>query len=220
MSDSRPRATAEDLELVERLRSGDEATFMALVERHQPAMLRIARMYVSTQAVAEEVVQDAWLGVLRGLDGFEGRSSLRTWIFRILVNISKTRGRRESRSIPFSSVWSPDDEAGSGLEPSRFLPADDPTLPRHWAAPPASWEGTPEARLMSRETLARIGTAIEELPPSQREVIRLRDVLGWTSAEVCNALDITDTNQRVLLHRARTKVRRALEDYLAPEGAG
>src|SRR3989337_389424 len=158
MSDSRPRASAEDFELVERLRSGDEATFMALVERHQPAMLRIARMYVSTQAVAEEVVQDAWLGVLRGLDGFEGRSSLRTWIFRILVHISKTRGRRESRSTPCWWLGPPEEEAGAGLEPSRFLPADDPTLPGHWAAPPASWEGAPEAPLMSRETLARIRT--------------------------------------------------------------
>lgn len=220
MSDARTRASTDDLELVERLRSGDEAAFMALVERYQPTMLRIARMYVSTRAVAEEVVQDAWLGVLRGLDGFEGRSSLRTWIFRILVNIAKTRGKREARSVPFSSVWAPGDEADPGLDPNRFLAADDPTSPGHWATPPASWEATPEDRLLSHETLARIGKAIEELPTNQREVIRLRDVLGWTSDEVCNALDITDTNQRVLLHRARTKVRRALEGYLAPEGAG
>lgn len=192
---------------------------MTLVERYRPTMLRIARMYVSTQAVAEEVVQDAWVGVLRGLDGFEGRSSLRTWIFRILVNTAKTRGQREARSVPFSSLWSPDDAAEASVDPARFLAEDDPRSPGHWVAPPTSWEGVPEDRLLSSETLRQIGAAIEALPPNQQAVIRLRDVLGWSSDEVCNALDIGETNQRVLLHRARAKVRRALESYLQ-EGAG
>jgi RNA polymerase sigma-70 factor (ECF subfamily) len=210
--------SADDVALVRALRAGDETAFMMLVERYQPSMLRVARMYVSTAAVAEEVVQDAWLGVLRGLDGFEGRSSLRTWIFRILVNIAKTRGAREARSQPFSSVWAPDPEGEPAVEPDRFLPDDHDRWPRHWASEPASWETVPEARLLSKETLARVAQAIEGLPPNQREVIRLRDVLGWSSEEVRNALDLTETNQRVLLHRARAKVRRALEGYLG-EGA-
>jgi RNA polymerase sigma-70 factor (ECF subfamily) len=176
-------------------------------------------MYVSSRAVAEEVVQDAWLGVLRGLDGFEGRASLRTWIFRILVNTAKSRGRRESRSIPFSSVWAPDADAEPSVSPDRFLADDHARWPRHWASEPASWETVPEDRLLSKETLAKVTGVIETLPPNQREVIRLRDVLGWTSEEVRNALDLTDTNQRVLLHRARARVRRELERYLAEEGA-
>jgi RNA polymerase sigma-70 factor (ECF subfamily) len=191
---------------------------MMLVDRYEASMLRIARMYVSTRTVAEEVVQDAWLGVLRGLDRFEGRSSLRTWIFRILVNIAKTRGQREARSVPFSSVWAPDDDAPPAVEPDRFLPEDHLRWPRHWAYEPSSWETVPEDRLLSKETLAVVAAAIEALPPNQRAVIRMRDVLGWSSEEVRNALDVSETNQRVLLHRARAKVRRALEGYLE-EGA-
>jgi RNA polymerase sigma-70 factor (ECF subfamily) len=192
---------------------------MTLVERHQPAMLRIARMYVSSRAIAEEVVQDAWLGVLRGLDAFEGRSSLRTWIFRILVNTAKSRGVRESRSVPFSSVWTPEAEDEPAVPPERFLTDDHARWPGHWASEPASWETVPEDRLLSKETLATVASVIDTLPPNQREVIRLRDVLGWTSEEVRNALDLTETNQRVLLHRARARVRRELERYLAEEGA-
>jgi len=214
-----PRATPKDLELVRALRAGDETAFMRLVERLQPQMLRLARMYVSTIAVAEEVVQEAWVGVLKGLDGFEGRSSLRTWILRILVNTAKTRGQREARSLPFSSLWSPEADADPAVDPDRFLPRGDEWA-GHWADAPASWDGVPEDRLLSREALARIGEAIEALPANQREVIRMRDVLGWSSAEVCNALEVSETNQRVLLHRARAKVRRALESYLGPEGKG
>ncbi|MGZ5290793.1 MAG: RNA polymerase sigma factor [Actinomycetota bacterium] len=210
-------ASEQDLQLARSLRAGDEAAFMSLVERLQPAMLRIARMYVSTQAVAEEVVQDAWLGVLKGIDAFEGRSSLRTWIFRILVNIAKTRGAREARSAPFSSVWAPDAADEPAVELDRFLSDGHERWPGHWAAPPASWESVPEERLLSRETLATVAAAIEALPPNQREVIRLRDVLGWSSKEVRNALELSETNQRVLLHRARSKVRRALERYLEEE---
>ncbi|HEX6331715.1 MAG TPA: sigma-70 family RNA polymerase sigma factor [Actinomycetota bacterium] len=217
MAGPRTLASSDDLALVERLRAGDERAFMTLVERYQPAMLRIARMYVSTTAVAEEVVQDAWLGVLKGLDGFEGRSALRTWIFRILVNIAKTRGAREARTLPLSSVWTPDPDAEHAVELDRFLSGHD-RWPGHWASPPATWETVPEDRLLSTETFRRVAEAIERLPDNQREVIRLRDVLGWSSQEVCNALDLSETNQRVLLHRARAKVRRALEEYLA-EGA-
>lgn len=207
----------EDTRVVSALKAGDEAAFARLVERYRAPMLRLALMYVSSRAVAEEVVQEAWLGVLKGLDGFEGRSSLRTWIFRILVNTAKTRGQRESRSVPFSSVWAPGEDEPA-VDPDRFVPEDDPRHPGHWSAAPGSWSGVPEAALLGHETLAKVGAAIEMLPPNQREVIRLRDVLGWTSAEVCNALELSETNQRVLLHRARSKVRRALESYLGPEG--
>lgn len=207
------RASREDLALVDALRAGDEDAFMSLVERLQPQMLRIARMYVSTGAVAEEVVQEAWVGVLKGLDGFEGRSSLRTWILRILVNTAKTRGQRESRSIPFSSLWAPEPGAEPAVGPERFIPQGQ-RWAGHWAEEPAAWDSVPEERLLSSETLRRVGEAIETLPPNQREVIRMRDVLGWSSSEVCNALELSETNQRVLLHRARAKVRRLLEGYL------
>jgi RNA polymerase sigma-70 factor (ECF subfamily) len=210
-------ASQQDLALVATLRVGDETAFMMLVERYQPAMLRIARMYVSTHAVAEDVVQDAWVGVLKGLDGFEGRSSLRTWIFRILVNTAKTRGQREARSLPFSSVWAADPEGEPSVDPDRFLPLSHPSSSGAWAEPPVEWESTPEERLLSKEALTEVSRAIEALPPNQREVIRLRDVLGWPSSDIRNALDISETNQRVLLHRARANVRRALESYLGPE---
>jgi RNA polymerase sigma-70 factor (ECF subfamily) len=208
-------ASEHDLALVERIRAGDEAAFMMLVELLQPSMLRVAAMYVSSRAVAEEVVQDAWLGVLRGLDRFEGRSSLRTWIFRILTNTAKTRGLREGRSVPFSSLAG-DDLDAPAVDPDRFdTSAGDPR--GHWSTLPDDWRGVPEDRLVSRETLALIARAIEALPPMQGEVIRLRDVLGWTAEEVRNALDLTETNQRVLLHRARARVRGALEGYLSSE---
>lgn len=207
-------ASDRDLAIVERLRTGDEAAFMELVDQLQPAMLRVARMYVSTTAVAEEVVQDAWLGVFRGLQSFEGRSSLRTWIFRILTNIAKTRGQREGRSLPFASLAG-DDLDTPAVDPSRFDPPDGPR--GRWSTIPDDWSHIPEERLLGRETRDVIGRAIASLPPMQAEVIRLRDTLGWTSEEVRNALDLTETNQRVLLHRARAKVRGALERYLSDE---
>lgn len=219
MSAEPPTASGSDLEIVRALRAGNETAFVMLVERYQPSMLRIARMYVSTQAVAEEVVGDAWVGVLKSLDGFEGRSSLRTWIFRILVNIAKTRGRREARTVPFSSLWTPDPGDDPSVEPERFRPPGDRAAPGHWADPPVAWDAIPEERLVAKETLARVAAAIEALPPNQREVIRLRDVLGWSSNDVRNALELSETNQRVLLHRARAKVRRALEGYLSAEEA-
>jgi RNA polymerase sigma-70 factor (ECF subfamily) len=169
-------------------------------------------MYVSSDAVAEEVVQDAWLGVLQGIGRFEGRASLRTWIFRILVNIAKTRGQREGRSVPFAAL------AGDDLERPAFDPASffgpGEAKADHWSSLPLDWSGVPEERLRSSETRKAIGIAIDALPPMQAEVIRLRDVLGWSSEDVRNALDLTETNQRVLLHRARAKVRRALETAL------
>jgi RNA polymerase sigma-70 factor (ECF subfamily) len=210
-----PLASEGDLALVDRIRAGDELAFMMLVEELQPAMLRVARMYVSTAAVAEEVVQETWLGVLQGLHAFEGRSSLRTWIFRILTNIAKTRGQREARSVPFSALAGDDLDAPT-VDADRFdTAADDPR--GHWSTLPDDWRGIPDERLLGSETLAVIGGAIEALPPMQAEVIRLRDVLGWTSDEVRNALDLTETNQRVLLHRARARVRSALEMYLWSE---
>jgi RNA polymerase sigma-70 factor (ECF subfamily) len=189
--------------VVEALRAGDESAFRSLVAEYGPSMLRVARMYVSSRAVAEEVVQEAWVAVLNGIDRFEGRSSLKTWIFRILTNIAKTRGQREGRSIPFSSL-APDDE--HAVDPDRFAENG------HWAAPPRSFG--PEERLLSDETMAVVEAAIAELPPNQAIVISMRDVDGFSAEEACNALDISETNQRVLLHRARSKVRQALEDYL------
>jgi RNA polymerase sigma-70 factor (ECF subfamily) len=174
-------------------------------------------MYTPTRAIAEDVVQETWLGVLQGLDRFEGRSSLKTWIFRILTNRAKTRGQRERRNIPFSALAKEESEGSDpAVEASRFHGPDD-RFPRGWVSFPDRWDGIPEERLLSSETLERVEAAIDTLPPAQREVITLRDVEGWTSVEVCNHLGISETNQRVLLHRARAKVRGALEGYLAGE---
>ncbi|MGH2595779.1 MAG: RNA polymerase sigma factor [Actinomycetota bacterium] len=216
MSEPDVLASPEDLALVALLQAGDEVAFMMLVEQHQGPMLRIARMYVSTQAVAEEVVQDAWVGILKGLGQFQGRSSLRTWMYRILANIAKTRGQREGRSLPFSSLVS-DDDAAPAVADSWFQSSGDRS-PDHWSSLPNDWRGIPEDRLLATETLRVIGQAIEGLPTTQAEVIRLRDVLGWSSEEVRNALDVSETNQRVLLHRARSRVRRAVDEYLEQTG--
>lgn len=202
---------ASDAAVVAALRRGDEAAFAALVSRHHSQLVRFARAYVADRDTAEEVVQECWLGVLRGLDRFEGRSSLRTWIYRILINRARTRGEREHRSMPFSAIDA-DDEAAVDLD--RFLGADHPRWPWHWSSRPASWESLPEEQLLGAETLARVRSAIDELPSQQRQVIILRDVEGWSADEVCNTLELSETNQRVLLHRARSRVRRALEPYL------
>jgi RNA polymerase sigma-70 factor (ECF subfamily) len=207
------RASTDELNLIAALRQGDEAAFMALVELYQTALVRVALMYVSSRAAAEDVVQETWLGVLQGLSRFEGRSSLKTWIFRILSNRAKTRAVREGRAIAFSALASADAPAEPAVDRSRFYP------PEHedhgwWLSYPRSWEDVPESRLLARETRAQIMAAIEALPENQRTVISLRDVEGWTSEEVCSVLTISETNQRVLLHRARSKVRRALEHYL------
>jgi RNA polymerase sigma-70 factor, ECF subfamily len=206
----------DELRLVEALRRGEEAAFVALIERYQASLLRLATIYVASRAVAEEVVQETWLGVLQGLARFEGRSSLKTWIFRILTNRAKTRGEREGRSIPFSALEALDAEPGEpSVDPARFLPPDHPQFAGHWVSFPKNWDDVPESRLLSDETRAQIAMAIETLPPHQRTVISLRDVEGWTADEVCHVLGISETNQRVLLHRARSKVRRVLEQYLS-----
>jgi RNA polymerase sigma-70 factor, ECF subfamily len=207
-------AAGDERRLVEALRAGDREAFEQLIRMYHASLLRVARMYVSSRAVAEEVVQETWLGVLNGIGRFEGRSSLKTWIFRILTNIAKTRGVRESRSIPFSALQDPSLAPEAAVEPDRFLPPDHPTEPGAWAAPPVP---LPEQALLARETLEVIEGAIETLPPAQRAVITLRDVEGWSSEEVRNALDVSETNQRVLLHRARSKVRRALEEYVSED---
>jgi RNA polymerase sigma-70 factor (ECF subfamily) len=206
------RATPEDLALVERIRDGDESAFMDLVERLGPAMLRVARMYVATDAVAEEVVQETWIGVLQGIDRFEGRSSLRTWIFRILANVAKTRGIRESRSVPFASIGG-GDPGEPAVAADRFQ-GPFAQWPGNWSTLPDDWHGIPDERLLAAETLAVVRRAIDALPASQAAVIRMRDVLGMTSEEVRNTLDLSETNQRVLLHRARSRVRRAVEEYV------
>jgi len=201
--------------MIAALRRGDETAYAAAIDRYGPAMLRLARYHVRDRAAAEEVVQEAWLGVLTGLDRFEGRSSLKTWIFRIVSNRAKTRGERESRSAPFSALASADlDRDDPAVDADRFLAADDPQWPRHWAAAPDDWARLPEERLLAKETLSRVAEAIATLPATQREVVRLRDVEGWDSKEVCGLLEISEGNQRVLLHRGRSKVRAAVEPYL------
>jgi RNA polymerase sigma-70 factor (ECF subfamily) len=202
-----------DAQLVAALRAGDEDAFRTLVRDWHSSMLRVAQIFVPSRAIAEEVVQEAWLRVLGAIDRFEGRSSLKTWVFRILVNTAKTRAQREGRSLPFSALNDPARVPEAAVDPDRFLPEDHERFPGHWSVPPRE---LPEERLLAAETRERIASAIEALPPAQRAVISLRDVQGWTSDEVCNALDLTEVNQRVLLHRARAKVRQALEDYLAP----
>jgi RNA polymerase sigma-70 factor, ECF subfamily len=204
-------ASAEEVELLARLRAGDERAFEALVDRHYGTMLAVARVHVSSRAVAEEVVQEAWLGVLKGLDRFEGRSSLATWIMRIVVNIAKTRGVREARSVPYAALAPEGEEAA--VEPGRFRGAGD-AFPGHWRAYPANWKGVPEEVLHERDTLRVAMDAIAELPPAQRAVITMRDVQGCGPEEVCAVLEVSDGNQRVLLHRARSRVRAALERHL------
>jgi RNA polymerase sigma-70 factor, ECF subfamily len=204
----------DDVRLVQALRAGDDAAFSELVSRYHSSLLSVAMLYVKNRSVAEEVVQETWLGVIQGIERFENRSLLKTWIFRILTNRAKTRATREARSVPFSELagFESDDE-GPSVGPERFRGVDD-RWAGHWASPPASWAGTPESRLVSKETLAVIRSAIEALPPAQAHVITLRDVEGWSSEEVCELLELSEANQRVLLHRARSKVRGVLERYL------
>ncbi len=203
------RSPPEDLRLVERLLAGDEDAFEALVGLHHGALLRLARVFVPTQALAEEVVQETWLAVLGGLRSFEGRASLRTWIFRILMNRARTIAVREGRSVPFSALDDPGEERVPAVDPSRFRPGGG------WSRPPERWDDdTPEKILIAREAVGRLEEAIRQLPPGQRAVVTLRDIEGCDSVEVCNILGIRETNQRVLLHRARSKLRGMLEGYL------
>lgn len=216
MPDPVSAVTPDEAQLLSALRSGDEAAFEQLVESYHAAMVRLAAIYVPNPRVAEEVAQETWIAVLKGLDRFEGRSSLKTWIFSILVNRARTIGVREGRYVP-ADMLEEADPGEAALSPDRFLPADHPQWPHHWASAPQPWDSIPEARLGSDETRQVIETAIAALPGSQREVITLRDVDGLSSGEVCNILQISETNQRVLLHRARSRVRAALERYLVGE---
>jgi RNA polymerase sigma-70 factor (ECF subfamily) len=201
--------------LIARLRAGDEAAFAELVDRYHQSLIRLAMSYVSSRAVAEEVVQETWLAVVQGIDRFAGRSSLKTWLYSIVMNLARRRGQREARSVPFSALASAASEGDEpAVDPDRFLGAGSAEM-GHWASPPPSWGEAPEERLLAGETQAVIAQAIEGLPPNQRAVILLRDVHGCGSEEVCNILKVSETNQRVLLHRARSKVRGALERYLA-----
>lgn len=210
-----PSLSAEDAALLARLRDGDEAAFEDVITRYHAGMVRLALNYVPSGAVAEEVAQEAWIGVLKGVGRFEGRSSLRTWIYRILVNTAVSRGRREGRSVPFSALF----DAATAPPEAAMDPAYFNRSSHHWATKPESWDGAPEAQLLAVETRSRINDAITTLPPAQREVITLRDVQGFGAEEVCNILGISESNQRVLLHRARTKVRRSLSEYLGTEPA-
>jgi len=203
-----------EAELLAALRRRDESAFVDMVSRYQGSLVRMAMVYAGTRAVAEEIVQDTWLGVIQGIDRFEGRSSFKTWLFRILVNRARTRAEREARTIPFSALEREAEEPGEPAVPAeRFLGLDHPEWAQHWSAPPEAWGGSPEARLLQRETLEIVRVAIDALSPAQRQVITLRDVEGLSSEEVCNILEISETNQRVLLHRARSRVRAALESH-------
>jgi RNA polymerase sigma-70 factor, ECF subfamily len=206
-------STAEERRLVQALRAGDERAFMGIVERYNGALLRLALSFVPSRAVAEEVVQETWLAVIQGIDRFEGRSTLRTWLFRILVNRAKTRGERERRTVPFSSLASAEAASEEGLvDADRFFPHDNPWA-GHWSAGPRPWGDAPEDRLLAKETTKVVTDAIDTLPAGQRAVVSLRDVAGWSAEEVCTSLGISEVNQRVLLHRGRTRVRNALERH-------
>jgi RNA polymerase sigma-70 factor (ECF subfamily) len=198
-------------EVVERLRAGDEAAFRELVRRHHTSMVRFAETFVPSRAVAEEVAQEAWLGVVKGIDRFEGRAALSTWIFRIVANIARTRGERERRTVPALDLG---DELAVGVPsvpPERF---SGPPGRGAWAQPPAHWSEVPDERLLARSTIEQVKAVAEQLPETQRRVFLLRDVEGWSSAEVCQLLDLSEGNQRVLLHRARSRMRAILEEEL------
>jgi RNA polymerase sigma-70 factor (ECF subfamily) len=203
-----------DDSIVEALRTGDESAFLCLVNHYHTPLVRIANLYVHDLAVAEEIAQDTWLGVLKGIERFEGRSSLKTWIFQIMTNIARTRWDRENRSISFSMLANTDSlEDEPVVDPDRFFPMDHHRWPGHWSEPPKPWKMTPEEHFLQQEVLCYIRKEIASLPDRQRIIIELRDMIGWSSEEVCNVFNLTKTNQRVLLHRARSKVRRALEKY-------
>lgn len=202
--------------LMSAARAGDEHAFARLLDLHGAAMLRFACAHTPDRAQAEDAVQDAWLGFLRGLERYEGRSSVRTWLFSILLNRLRSRLEREARWIPFSELGRRECERDeAALPPDRFLGADHPRWPHHWRTPPHSWGDTPESRLMKREVREHVERALQDLPPAQRQVLTLRDIEGWNAAEVCELLGLSESNQRVLLHRARSRMRRALEDHFA-----
>ncbi len=201
------RRRSPDEKLISALKRGDEAAFVELVERHHGSLVRIAQTYVRDHSIAEEVAQETWLIVLKGLDDFQGRSALQTWIFSILINRAKTRGTRERRQIPISALSDADEPS---VPSDRFFPPDDPQRALQWRQAPQPW---PEERLLMRETVELVREALQALPPSQQIVFALRDVEGWAAHEVCEALELTPGNERVLLHRARACLRAQLENY-------
>jgi len=200
---------SDETVLVKALVARDPDAFGFLVDRYHAPLIRLAQQYVPSRAVADEVVQDTWLAVIEGIDRFEQRSSVKTWLYRILINVARSRGVKETRTIPFAATAVLEDEPA--VDPHRF-----PRFTRRgrgqWKQPPQPW-GDPEQRALDAETFDVLGVAIEQLPPDQREVLTMRDVLGWTASETCDALSVTDANQRVLLHRARAKLRTALESH-------
>lgn len=208
---------ARDEDLIAGLRNGDEAAFIYLVDRHHAAMVRVATLFCRDAHVAEEVAQETWIAVLTGLDKFEARSSLKTWLFTILTNKAKTRGAHEGRSVPFSQLVSAEAERDDpAVDLANFdTPATDADWVDWWHDDrhPTRWQNMPESHVLSGELRACVESAVANLPTAQGQVIALRDILGYTSEEVCNILGISETNQRVLLHRARSKTRRALQTY-------
>jgi RNA polymerase sigma-70 factor (ECF subfamily) len=206
----------DERELLAALRRGDEDAFAQLVDRYHSSLVRVAQTFVRDRAVAEEVAQETWIGVIRGLGNFRGDSALKTWVFRILTNRAKDRAVQERRTIPVADIELYNTEPS--VDPSRFLGHDHPVWPGHWSSAPTSWADLPEERLLADETMACVQGAIDELPPFQRQVITLRDIEGWPSDEVRVLLGVSEGNQRVLLHRARSKVRAALETYFESAG--
>ena len=204
----------DEAALVQGLQRGDEKVFTSVMDSYSGSLLRLAMAFVPSRAVAEEVVQEPWMGVLEGIGRFEGRSSFKTWLFRILTNRAKTRGTRERRYEPFGLPGGDSDgDDGPSLEDSLFVAEG--SRVGHWADPPQGWEAdTPERVLLSKECRAAIEQAIDGLPDNQRQVMTLRDIEGVSAEEVCNILSLSETNQRVLLHRARTKVRKVLDPYV------
>lgn len=202
-------SSPRDQELVMALRRGDERAFAELVDQYHSVMVRLALVYVHDRASAEDVAQEAWLGMLRGLDRFAGRASLKTWIFGILVNCARARSRRERRSVPFSDF--PEDDDGPTVDPDRFLPSGH-RWAGHWSTPPAEW---PEDQMLAREIVGYLHEALERLPERQRAVVTLRDIEGWPPAEICALFGISSANERVLLHRGRAAIRRELGSYLS-----
>jgi RNA polymerase sigma-70 factor, ECF subfamily len=203
--------TVDETALTAALRDGDEAAFAQLVDQYAPSMLRVARRYVPSPEIAEEVVQETWIALLKGIDNFEGRSSLRTWLFAVMINIAKARGVRERRDADAAIAAF----TGGTVDPARFRTADDP-YPGHWkqGEVPSPFPETPEGSVLGNELVDVARRELDKLPDRQRMVVTLRDMLGFDSSEVCELLDISIANQRVLLHRGRAAVRQMLEDYL------
>ena len=210
---ARAPGSESDEQIVAALRAGDERTFRELFARSYPMMKRVARGYVASDAVAEEIVQDTWMAIITGIERFEGRSALGTWMFSILTNQAKTHGARERRALPFASV-APTDVEEPAVDPGRFQ-KDDEAWPGHWATPPRPWQ-KPERRLLSLEARDQLKEALAGLPERQRAIVVLRDVEGLSAEEVCELLELSQENQRVLLHRGRSRLRAALEQHLDP----